>query len=187
MSAEGSTVRSCNFFKEINSNGFFDVSEHSQYDLLYLQLSRELFLYRRQSVFPFQELSFGLRLGVANPCLFHLQTFLTKIYFSVPITYSSINFTWFARLKNLMKDLCSNLKHSVWFAAILNRLKTNISVRWNNFSYKQRKVYIHGKIYYFPFVLKKEREFLLFIEWPTYKRQFQPFSNCFATHQLVYF
>ena len=47
-----STVYSCTYFKEINSDGSFQVSEHCQYDLLYRLLHSELSLYQRVSMFP---------------------------------------------------------------------------------------------------------------------------------------
>ena len=58
--AVGSTVNSCTFFKEINSDGSFYVPKDYQHDLLYWLLCLELFLYRRVSVFPFHGLPFSL-------------------------------------------------------------------------------------------------------------------------------
>ena len=61
----GSTIYSCTFLKEINSDGTFHIPEHYQYDLLYWPLWVEYFFAESWCVSIL--LSFQLRLLVANP------------------------------------------------------------------------------------------------------------------------
>ena len=70
--AIGNIVYSCTFYKEINCDGFFHDSEHSQHHFLCGQLRTKPFLYRRVNMFTLHGLSFRFRLVVANPCFAHL-------------------------------------------------------------------------------------------------------------------
>ena len=118
-----------------------------------------------ESMSPFHGLSFWLRLVVANRYVDHFKRFFfpTKMCFSIHITYSSVNFTWFTLFSQQKFDDRLLFK-SVWFAIILNNLKANIFMRWKWFwletNSKQRRVYIYGykiwkkKIFYF--YLKKK-------------------------------
>ena len=71
----------------------------------------------------------------------------------------------FSAAKILMTELCLSLQHRVWFAAILNSLKTNIFVRlewfllWTNS--KQYRVYIYEKKFWKKNFLKKNFPYLL--------------------------
>ena len=54
--------------------------------------------------------SFWFKLIMAKPCSAHLEIFFTKIWFSICIMHSSINF-----IKKLMADLCSLQEHClIW-------------------------------------------------------------------------
>ena len=82
-----STFYSCTIFKEINSHESFHISE----DCLYWMLPPEHFLYWRVGVFPLYETGLSWQNQFVN-------NFLTRSCFSVHITHSSVNFTWFLLL-----------------------------------------------------------------------------------------
>ena len=73
----------------------------SQKNVLYWLLCLEFFLYQKVDVFPLHGLFFQLRLIVSNPCL---TIFWTLTCFSIHITHSSVNFTWFALLNHQKFD-----------------------------------------------------------------------------------
>ena len=71
-----------------------------------------------------------------------------------------------------MTYLCSSLEHSVWFAAISNSLKTNISEIKQIFAISQ--YYRMQSLHPWKTILKKKsfcffwKKFPLFLEWPSY-------------------
>ena len=77
---------------------------------------------------------------------------LTKIFFSVYIIYSSVNFLWFALLSHQKFDNRSLSKPGdLWFAAISNSLKINVSMTlkyccYKPISNKSEIIYIYRKI-----------------------------------------
>ena len=99
--AIGSIPYSYPLFKDFNSDESFHVPNHCQHDLLYRQLSRELFLYQRVSMFPFQILSLQNQVCNSKPLLSpFINIFFNKTCFSVYIILSSVNFIWFAFLSH---------------------------------------------------------------------------------------
>ena len=134
--ARESTVYRCTFFREMESDGFFHVSEDYQYDLLYWLLHPGLFHCRRFSIIPFHGLSFCI--GFATTILINVLStckhFYTKTFSSEHITHSSVNFTWFVLLSQLkINDRLLFEFKALWFSTILNRLKENIFVRLKSF------------------------------------------------------
>ena len=107
------------FFNKINYNGSSHVSKGLALPSLLTARSGN-FIFQKISVFSPHDLSFWLWLAVANHALPICRPFLTKTYLSLPITKSSVNFTWFALLshykfdKSLLKpgELCLICCHS---------------------------------------------------------------------------
>ena len=96
--AIGSTIYNCTFFKEISCPESFLFPEQSAWPSLLTALLRKFSL--PVNVFLLHGLSFWHRFWVANPFFSHVVKFLTKMFFSVLIKYSSVNFTWFALLSH---------------------------------------------------------------------------------------
>ena len=100
-----SIVYMCTFSKEINGDESSHCPEDFQHDLLYRLLCPEIFLYQRVNVFPLNGLSFSLRFVVVNPLASSsVKIILAKTCFSTHITYSSVNFIWFALLSHQKFD-----------------------------------------------------------------------------------
>ena len=104
-----------------------------------------------------------------NPSFVYSLTFpWVKTCFSVHFT-PSVNFTFFALLnkQKLIRDLCSSLKHYVWFVAILNCLKIS-EQDWNNFCYKQfqtmKRLHLWKKHLKKSFILLFSKNFPLLID-----------------------
>ena len=97
--AEGNTVYSCTFFKEINGDGSFHTHEDCQHDLLYWPLHVELFdsgLKWKTHVYLICKLFFSLK--HASPYISYiLQLISDSLYLSAT--------------KYFMIDLCSTLEH----------------------------------------------------------------------------
>ena len=114
-----------NFFKEINCNGSFCISEtwHSL-----LTAVPRIFLYNRISVST-PWIVFSTQVHNGKPIFSQfVNIFLTKTCSSIDIAYSSVNFKWFALLSHQKLDDRLLFKLGVLFA-ILNSLKTNIFAR----------------------------------------------------------
>ena len=88
----------CPYFKKINIDRFFHVSENCEHDLLYRLMCH------RVSVFLFRGLFFQPRLKDEYSSEAHVKNLLNKIYFSVHITHSSQYFTWFVLLNHQRFD-----------------------------------------------------------------------------------
>ena len=93
------------FFKEINSDGPFHLPGDCQHNFLYRPLRQELFLYLRFSTFALCRLYFRFNLIMANLYYAHMKTF----FHFLP--------------KHVFKLLFK--VRALWFASILNSLKTN--------------------------------------------------------------
>ena len=124
--ASGSTVYSWNFFKEINSNVSFHITEDCQHPLLYWLLCLEFF-YFLESHCVSTSWAVSLTQACCGVSIFSsfVKIFLTKTCFSVHIAHG----LHFLAYQNFMMDLCLSLEHSIWFAPNLNKLETNIFVR----------------------------------------------------------
>ena len=70
-----SIVYSCPFFKKINSEGSFYVSEHCQCDFFTDRYARINFFFFTGEYISIPWSVFSTRLIVANPCSVHLSTF----------------------------------------------------------------------------------------------------------------
>ena len=81
------------FFEEINSDISFHDPGYSAASPSLQTTAPGTFLYRRVGVFPFHGLFFQFRKTHVSPIC---NICFTKTCFSVNITYSSVNFTWFA-------------------------------------------------------------------------------------------
>ena len=122
--AIGITVYGCTFFKEINSYGFFHVLEHGQHDLLW---SEYFFISESQC-------------ASSPESFFSTQAYSSKYMFS-----SFIKIFWLKHTHHTLSSkihmvcTCQPVKikwqtsvqawSTVWFAIILNSLKTNIFLR----------------------------------------------------------
>ena len=118
-------VYTCTSFTEINSDGSFHVPKHCQHVFLYSLLCLELFFLLS---FGISTLLTALLTQVHDKPMFNplVNSFLIKTCFSMHITHSPINFTWFALLSYQKFDKRPLFKsEALWFAAILNRLETN--------------------------------------------------------------
>ena len=115
--ARGSKVYSLTFFREINCDGYFHVSEDCQYHL-----------YSRVSLFPLHGLSFQLG----------LKSFINAFFFllehsSLYISHYSLNFTWY-----------TFLSHKIWWQTSIQAWNMDLLSFWiaakilrdENFCYK---------------------------------------------------
>ena len=94
------------------------------------KLNLENFLYQSVSGFPLHGLSFGLKLGMANPCLAHLNFFFTKTCFSVRNTNSSVNFILFhfSSARDSKKDFWNTLFDLSPFQEATNQIFLEIKI-----------------------------------------------------------
>ena len=100
--ATGNILYSCTFFREISSNGSFHISEDYIVPLYWL-LHPEL-LFTRESVYC-HCMDFLNQACSGKPIYKDFFFFfLPNTWFSVYITQSSVNFTWFALLNHQKFD-----------------------------------------------------------------------------------
>ena len=93
--------------------------------------NQNCFFCRESVYFHFMDCLFNSGLSKQTRVLIHLERFIfIDTYFSVLITHSFVNFTWFVFLSHQkVHDRPLFKPGALWFATILNSLKTNLFVR----------------------------------------------------------